>query len=263
MNSPRRALALAVLVLAALPTPAASASPNMTPLATTPAAATPAAATSQAGATVTLLSGDRVAVIGSGVRITPGPGRERMLFHRRESGGHAVVIPDDALPALAAGQLDAGLFDVTSLIAQGFGDGRRADLPLLVSGPVPAAAVVTKNLARTGITAALLAKKDIRSAWPPVPGRRVWLDNRVRASLDRSVPMVGAPQAWQAGFRGSNVKVAVLDTGYDPAHPDLAVTESKGFTDAGPADVTDRVGHGTHVASTIAGRGSQYTGVAP
>ncbi|WP_180289378.1 MULTISPECIES: S8 family serine peptidase [Streptomyces] len=51
---------------------------------------------------------------------------------------------------------------------------------------------------------------------------RVWLDGRVGASLDRSTAQIGAPDVWQAGYRGDGVKVAVLDTGVDQTHPDLA-----------------------------------------
>jgi subtilisin family serine protease len=216
--------------------------------------------------TITLITGDRVTLMAAGkttgVRIDPAPGRERMVFHRREANGHAIVIPDDALPALAANQVDQRLFDVTDLIAQGYDDSHCTDLPLLVSRP-SAGLTTTRTLPKFGVTAARLSKKDIRKAWPLPRGQRVWLDGKVRATLDRSVPMIGAPEAWQAGFRGTGVKVAVLDTGYDPAHPDLVVSDARGFTDAGPADVADHLGHGTHVASTIAGRGAKYTGVAP
>jgi Subtilase family len=95
----------------------------------------------------------------------------------------------------------------------------------------------------------------------------VWLDGKKRLTLDRSVPQIGASAAWRAGLTGTGVKVAVLDSGYDPTHPDLKdlVIASKNFS-AEP-DIVDHVGHGTHVASTIAGAGAasggEYQGVAP
>ncbi|GAB3858608.1 hypothetical protein GCM10029963_58560 [Micromonospora andamanensis] len=85
--------------------------------------------------------------------------------------------------------------------------------------------------------------------------------------MEHSVPQIGAPAAHQAGFTGQGVRVAVLDTGVDAAHPDLTgrVAESRNFTEeTNPGDI---VGHGTHVASIIAGSGAasdgRNRGVAP
>ncbi|MFE2094582.1 S8 family serine peptidase [Streptomyces sp. NPDC059460] len=86
-------------------------------------------------------------------------------------------------------------------------------------------------------------------------------------TLDQSVPQIGAPEAWAAGYDGTGTKVAVLDTGIDPDHPDVAgrVKKTQNFTD--DPDAVDHHGHGTHVASTIAGSGAasggKYKGVAP
>lgn len=85
---------------------------------------------------------------------------------------------------------------------------------------------------------------------------------------------VNAPQAWTSlGHKGAGMKVCVLDTGINASHPEFfkngtsIIKGSKNFTTSGAqTDVTDRVGHGTHVAGTIAGQlnaSGSYIGVAP
>ncbi|MER9133261.1 S8 family serine peptidase [Mesorhizobium sp. M0768] len=54
---------------------------------------------------------------------------------------------------------------------------------------------------------------------------------------------------------GSGVRVAVIDTGIDSAHPAFAGKKiiGRNFTGGDPNDFTDRHGHGTHCAGTIFG----------
>ncbi|MCL2482143.1 MAG: S8 family serine peptidase [Propionibacteriaceae bacterium] len=79
--------------------------------------------------------------------------------------------------------------------------------------------------------------------------------------------LIGADQAHNQGYTGEGVRVAVVDTGIDDNHPDLAgqVIAAEDFTGSGSP--IDENGHGTFVASEIAGTGAAssgyYVGVAP
>jgi subtilisin family serine protease len=83
-----------------------------------------------------------------------------------------------------------------------------------------------------------------------------------------SMEVIDAPGAWSAGYTGAGVRVADLDTGIDPNHPDLALNidfaASTSFVDFEPF-IDDLNGHGTHTAGTIAAEDNEIgvIGVAP
>ncbi|OKJ69413.1 S8 family serine peptidase [Streptomyces sp. CB02261] len=240
-----------------------------------------AAATS---ATVTLITGDRVTLteLGGGQRTVTVDRAEGATgaIRSRISDGRVTVVPDEARPYLASGALDPRLFDVTGLVEQGV----TGELPLIVTYggrnaraavPAPRGAETVRALPSIGgaaVTATdpaafwrgFTAAPHARAAATPA---KVWLDGRVQAAMAESNAQIGTPKAWEAGLTGKGVKVAVLDTGADLGHPDLAgrVIESRSFIEG--QEVADRDGHGTHVASTVggsgAGSGGAEKGVAP
>lgn len=79
------------------------------------------------------------------------------------------------------------------------------------------------------------------------------------------ITAVKAPQAW-AVTKGNTARVLVLDTGVDRDHQALKsrIEAVQNFTNGDPNDVTDLVGHGSHVSGTILADGQNgLVGVAP
>lgn len=222
---------------------------------------------------VTLITGDRVTLRGDQpAKIRPGNGREKVKFiQRKEIGGDLTVLPLDAEVAVRSGELDPRLFNITQLIKHGFDDRSRSDIPLIVSGPVALRSGTSKarDLPSVGGTAVHVGKESAywsgaRTALRAKGKQWIRLDGPVRAFLDKSVPQIGAPEAWKSGLTGKGTEVAVLDTGIDTTHADLddAVVAAKDFTESA-SGTADKFGHGTHVASIVTGDNNQYRGVAP
>lgn len=224
---------------------------------------------------ITLVTGDRVTWHGNGKLSVEPRGSIRYLTY--DNDGHHYVIPSDALPLLRAERLDRRLFDITALLEAGYD--KRGALPLIVTGDDAsmraAGLTVTRTLPVIDGYAATATAKQLKEYWKGLVAAsagsgtsKIWLDGMRRPSLDVSVPQIGAPAAWSSGLDGTGVTVAVLDTGIDAAHPDLAgkIAAERNFAEE-VEDGLDRVGHGTHVASTIAGSGvasgGKYKGVAP
>ncbi|MGW2226197.1 S8 family peptidase [Streptomyces formicae] len=243
---------------------------------------------------ITLITGDRVTVDAKGrvVGFAPAKGREHIPVRtHRSPNGHTLVLPADAQRLMADGRVDQRLFDITELSKKRNRAAQAKGLKVIVGyqGSAQADAkadvraagdtTVRRSLKALNADAVTTPKQDAGDLWKALTGERggarttasgiahVWLDGTRKATLDKSVKQIGADKAWAAGYDGKGVRIAVLDTGVDTTHPDLKdqVAAEKNFT--GAADAKDRYGHGTHVASTVAGTGAKsggtFKGVAP
>ncbi|MGA4837689.1 S8 family peptidase [Streptomyces sp. G45] len=261
---------------------------------TTPATPnTPDAARLKAGQRIQLITGDHVVVGAKGqvVRFEAAKGRERVPVQVQRTKDRTMVVPADAQRLLATGTLDPRLFDVRALsdprLRRSHGDGLKLIVRYAKGASVARAQVraagdtrLRRTLPTLNADAVRTSRADVAKVWEALTDghgsgvrsaasgiAKVWLDGVRSARLDRSTRQIGADKAWESGYDGKGVKIAVLDTGVDKTHDDLKtqVVGEKNFSSA--ADATDRVGHGTHVASIAAGTGAasggKYKGVAP
>ena len=248
------------------------------------------ASTGSHAVTVTLVTGDVVLVTGFGTdsptaTVLPREDGTLPVAEIRRVGTDVYVFPADAAPALAAGLVDEELFNVTGLVTMGYDDASTKTMPVIVRytnkvdvrGKSKAAPATPKGATKGRTLPSVQAisfqadKAKARDFWTDATNRssapgsavqKLWLDRKLTATLDRSTAQVNAPQAWNNGLTGTGTKVAVLDTGADAGHPDLArrIVGSQDFTGSNGGALDDRHGHGTHTASTVGGSGAASDG---
>jgi subtilisin family serine protease len=163
---------------------------------------------------------------------------------------------------------------LTSMAARG--DEIAATSEDVLAGLSPSEFRVTRRYEQVSAIAGEVTREGLARLESHPAVRRVDVDEQEQTFLSESVPLIHGDEARSAGYTGSGVVVAVLDTGVDTRHPDLAVSMASercfctgccpngGSTQSGDGASRDRDGHGTHVSGTIAAPGiAQPVGVAP
>ncbi|MGN9792998.1 S8 family serine peptidase [Streptomyces sp. OZ13] len=294
------AVTVALSLTSQLPTATAAPSPAVQDLDGRPAPQKRAETTTA----VTLITGDKVSLTTGpdgrqAVSVLSGAGTSKTFETVSGQNGDLYVYPDDTSAAVASGTVDRELFNVSRMIRDGYGDAKADEIPAIVDFQGAPSATVLKQRAedlpgsrskrvmpRLGLSSVHVDKDGAKGFWHAVkptegpargsggtvvPGSagvaKLWYDGIAKVALDKSVPQIGAPAAWAAGYDGKGVKVAVLDSGADLNNADIAseITASQSFING--QSVQDGHGHGTHVAATIAGSGANsggtHKGVAP
>lgn len=143
------------------------------------------------------------------------------------------------------------------------------DARVTVGGVVEGVNALTMTVdasATADITRRLEARPDVSWVEPDFQAHSTWYPGDPQLPSQWALAKLGAWQSWETA-RGSGVRVAVVDTGVDYLHPDLAGRVDQGWdfvdNDANPMD---EMGHGTHVAGIVAaaaGNGVGGSGFAP
>jgi subtilisin family serine protease len=161
----------------------------------------------------------------------------------------------------------------------------RADARAQVGGrvaetlPVPSTQVVRVDPAESVLQAAATLETDPAVAYAEPD----WIYTPAATPNDPSfgsqwnLSLIGAQTAWNASTGSGSVKVGIVDTGVDLAHPDLqsnldaaqghdfigsCSTSAYNPSSCGDNDPSDQYGHGTHVAGIVGAAGNNGTGVA-
>lgn len=199
-----------------------------------------------------VLIGTQIQVVAQGGRL-----REYIIIARGENSVSADV---RAQVLAAGGTITRDLSDIGMLVATSTSANFRQR--------VPGARAVVPNLKVQWLEPDNVRALDVAAniANPPNTG-----DDDFYLDLQWGHDAVNAFEAWEGGGKGVGVRVAVIDSGIDADHPDIApnLNHSLSISFVPGESVFVRPGlffnHGTHVAGTIAGadNGFGIIGVAP
>ncbi|MCA6214403.1 MULTISPECIES: S8 family peptidase [Thermococcus] len=161
-------------------------------------------------------------------------------------------------------------FNENSVFALGGNVVARGKVFPIVIAELPPRAVERLKNAKGVVRVEYDAEAHILKGKPPGAGKPK--PSQPAQTIPWGIERIKAPDVWSITDGSSGViEVAILDTGIDYDHPDLAanlawgVSVLRGKVSTKPKDYKDQNGHGTHVAGTVAALNNDIgvVGVAP
>lgn len=128
--------------------------------------------------------------------------------------------------------------------------------------PIKVKVLKVNEHARDAVIEALSHNPAVEFAERNGIAQATFMPNDPSFSLQWGMTMVKAPEAWDTTTGLATVPVAILDTGVNQDHPDLAgkIVTNRNFTTTASFD--DVYGHGTHVAGIASANTDNGLGVA-
>ena len=122
----------------------------------------------------------------------------------------------------------------------------------------------SENKSPEELTQELLQNPEVLAASPNYKLHAAVTPNDTYFSDCWGLDFIDAPSAWDFNTGSDTVYVAVIDSGIDDTHPDLAanVATEYGTNTVGGSSARDEYGHGTHVAGIIGAVGNNNLGIA-
>ncbi|MEA1945626.1 MAG: S8 family serine peptidase [Euryarchaeota archaeon] len=187
------------------------------------------------------------------------------------------------IASVAVGQIDANNNKIEDSLESGITTTADTNVDVIVlynqtRDAPPAGSKVKYNYSIINATALSIPRSRLHELTDDPHVEMVYQDRIVHAYLDSSVPVISADLArTTCNLTGSNITIAILDTGIDDTHESLDDLDDDPATDDPKViafrdfiglktEPYDDNGHGTHCAGIAAGTGgvdNRYVGVAP
>ncbi|HEV7196805.1 MAG TPA: S8 family serine peptidase, partial [Pedococcus sp.] len=177
---------------------------------------------------------------------------------------HRVAVNHDSGKVVLSVKVRGGRGAAASLTAIARAVASQGGLQRRLLQQVGTVSVEVPQAAAAGVAAELRRRADVARVDPVVLKKLSYVPNdQLYPATAPYLDAVAAPSAWDVHRGDATVTIAVVDSGVDVSHPDLAGRVSATYNAVTHGtDVTDHLGHGTFVAGVAAATADNAIGIA-